>query len=81
MTDRIIKIAGKACNISKDVRISAHTFRHTYAQYQLKNGLDIYTLSRLLGHESVAITQTYLNGLRDEEVLTQAQKTSPLMNL
>ena len=81
MVDRIIKDAGKACDISSDVRVSAHTFRHTYAQYQLKNGLDIYSLARLLGHENIAITQTYLNGMRDEEVLTQAQKTSPLMNL
>ena len=58
-----------------------HTFRHTYAQCQLKNGLDIYSLARLLGHENISITQTYLNGIRDEEVLAQAQKTSPLMNL
>ena len=63
MVDRILKNAGKACDISKDVRVSAHTFRHTYAQYQLKIGLDIYSLSRLLGHESIAITQIYLNGL------------------
>jgi integrase/recombinase XerD len=79
--DRIIKVAGRGCEVSKDIRISAHTFRHTYAQYQLKSGLDIYSLSRLLGHESIAITQTYLNGMRDKEVLSQAQKTSPLMNL
>lgn len=79
--DKVLKEVGKACDISQDVRISAHTFRHTYAQFQLKNGLDIYSLSRLLGHESISITQTYLNGLRDREVLEQAQKTSPLMNL
>ena len=81
MIDHIVKEAGKACGVSEDVRVSAHTFRHTYAQYQLKNGLDIYSLSRLLGHESITITQTYLNGLRDKEVLKQAQNTSPLMNL
>ena len=81
MIDHIIKEAGKACDVSKDVRVSAHTFRHTYAQFQLKSGLDIYSLSRLLGHESISITQTYLNGLRDKEVLQQAQNTSPLMNL
>ena len=81
MVDRIVKDAGKGCNVSKDVRVSAHTFRHTYAQFQLKSGLDIHTLSRLLGHESISITQTYLNGLRDREVLEQAQHTSPLMNL
>lgn len=81
MIDHIVKEAGSACNVSADVRVSAHTFRHTYAQYQLKNGLDIYSLSRLLGHENISITQTYLNGMRDKEVLKQAQNTSPLMNL
>lgn len=81
MIDRIIKQAGKACGVSKDIRVSAHTFRHTYAQYQLKSGLDIYTLSRLLGHESIAITQIYLNGIKDEQVISEAKKTSPLMNL
>lgn len=81
MIDHIVKEAGAACNVSADIRVSAHTFRHTYAQYQLKNGLDIYSLSRLLGHENISITQTYLNGLRDKEVLKQAQNTSPLMNL
>ena len=81
MIDHIVKEAGRACGVSEDIRVSAHTFRHTYAQYQLKNGLDIYSLSRLLGHESISITQTYLNGLRDKEVLKQAQNTSPLMNL
>lgn len=81
MIDNIVKRAGRNCGVSEDIRVSAHTFRHTYAQYQLKNGLDIYSLSRLLGHENIAITQTYLNGMKDKEVLQQAQSTSPLMNL
>ena len=58
-----------------------HTCRHTYAQMQLMNGLDIYSLSRILGHESISVTQTYLNVIRDERVLIQGNKTSPLMNL
>ncbi|MBQ2955649.1 MAG: tyrosine-type recombinase/integrase [Clostridia bacterium] len=29
MIDRIVKDAGRACGVSADVRISAHTFRHT----------------------------------------------------
>lgn len=81
MIDRIVKDAGRACGVSEDIRISAHTFRHTYAQFQLKNGVDLYSLSRLLGHESISITQTYLNGLRDVDVLKQAQDASPLMNI
>ena len=81
MIDKIVKDAGKACDVSSDIRVSAHTFRHTYAQFQLKAGLDLYSLSRLLGHESITITQTYLNGLRDKEILFQAKNTSPLMNI
>jgi integrase/recombinase XerD len=81
MIDRIVKDAGKGCDVSSDIRVSAHTFRHTYAQFQLRAGLDLYSLSRLLGHESITITQTYLNGMRDKEVLRQAQNTSPLMNI
>ena len=81
MIDRIVKDAGKGCDVSSDIRVSAHTFRHTYAQFQLKAGLDLYSLSRLLGHESITITQTYLNGMRDKEILFQAKNTSPLMNI
>jgi len=79
--DKLLKIAGEGCDVSSDIRVSAHTFRHTYAQYQLRAGLDLYSLSRILGHENISITQTYLNGIRDKDVLQQAQKTSPLMNL
>ena len=81
MIDKIVKDAGRACDVSADIRVSAHTFRHTYAQFQLRAGLDLYSLSRLLGHESITITQTYLNGMRDKEILRQAQNTSPLMNI
>lgn len=81
MIDRIVKDAGKGCGVSADVRVSAHTFRHTYAQFQLKAGVDVYSLSRLLGHENISITQTYLNSLRDEEVIQIAKGKSVLMNL
>ncbi len=81
MIDHIVKEAGRECGVSSDIRVSAHTFRHTYAQFQLRSGVDLYSLSRLLGHESITITQTYLNGMRDKEVLEQAKNTSPLMNI
>ncbi|MCI1930791.1 MAG: tyrosine-type recombinase/integrase [Clostridia bacterium] len=81
MVERIVKIAGEGVNVSKDIRCSPHTCRHTYAQMQLMNGLDIYSLSRILGHENISITQIYLNSIRDKEIVTAGVKTSPLMNL
>lgn len=77
----IVKEAAKACDVDSGVRCSPHTCRHTYAQMQLKNGLDIYSLSRLMGHESISITQRYLEGIRNTDVIKAGTKTSPLMNL
>lgn len=39
--------------------ITYHTSRHTYAVMMLELGADIYTLSKLLGHKSIATTQVY----------------------
>ena len=43
-----------------EVRVSAHTFRHTYACAFLEHGGDVYKLSRLMGHTSVQVTERYL---------------------
>ena len=45
------------------VRVSAHTFRHTYATRYLEQGGDIYHLSRLMGHTSVVVTEGYLKAV------------------
>lgn len=79
--DRVIKQAGKVANVRQDIRVSAHTCRHWYAQTQLKNGLDVHSISRVLGHESVNITKIYLQSMNDDEILKLSVKTSPLMNL
>jgi integrase/recombinase XerD len=42
------------------IRVSAHTFRHSFAVASLANGGDVYKLSRLLGHTSVSVTEHYL---------------------
>ena len=63
------------------IRVSPHTCRHFFAQQQEKMGTDLYTISRLLGHENIGITQTYLNSLRDSDVIKIAKQKSVLMNL
>lgn len=78
---KFFKQAASEVGINKQIRISPHTCRHTFAHIQLKNGLDLYSLSRLMGHESVAITQRYLEGIRDDEVLKKGQRCGVLQNL
>lgn len=79
--ERIVRYAGQEANIREEIRCSPHTCRHYFAQTQLKNSLDVYSLSRLLGHENISITKRYLLGLQDADILKMSIKTSPLMNL
>ncbi|MET3846975.1 tyrosine-type recombinase/integrase [Paenibacillus sp. OAE614] len=47
--------------------LTVHSFRHTFAIYGLESGLDIYTLSKFLGHSSVQSTSQYLK-LADDQL-------------
>ncbi len=49
------------------VRVGAHTWRHTMAFNFIAAGGDIFRLSRLLGHSSVAVTQGYLSAFNSRE--------------
>lgn len=75
-----VREAGKRAKI-KDKRVSPHTFRHFYAVKTLESGIDVYSLSRLLGHSDVSTTQRYLQSLTDSQLSHKAQTNSPLMNL
>lgn len=65
---RINKILREHCNnvgVRKEVRCSPHDCRHYFAQKQLKNGIDIYSLSRLMGHFDTQVTSKYLAVLKN----------------
>ena len=79
--ERIVKIAGERANITRDIRISHHTCRHTFSQMMLMNGIDVYSLSSLLGHNDISITRKYLQSLKDSDIVENSIKFSPLMNL
>ncbi|AAN00747.1 TPA: site-specific integrase [Streptococcus agalactiae] len=53
-------VSNSACNklIKKIVgrKVRNHSLRHTYASFLILNGVDIVTISKLLGHESPDIT-------------------------
>jgi integrase len=43
-----------------------HRLRHTYAGDLIRQGIDIYVVSRLMGHSSVRVTEGYYAHLRKE---------------
>jgi site-specific recombinase XerD len=53
----------KFSSLPEDAQVNPHKFRHTFASRFMQKGGDIYTLSRLLGHSSVVITEHYLTTL------------------
>lgn len=79
--ERVVKKCGVAAHVNEQIRCSPHTCRHTFAQMCLKNGIDIYTVSRLLGHENLSITKRYLQSMKDDIVIDMALESSPLMKL
>ncbi len=65
--EQIIRPIGHRARI-KGVRVSPHTFRHTFACMYLLNGGDIYRLARIMGHTSVKVTERYLSAIKSKQV-------------
>lgn len=53
-----------------------HTLRHCYATHTLEAGVDLYTLSRWLGHKHVSTTSRYLHLVRPD--VPDGAKHAPL---
>jgi len=60
----------------KRVKITAHTLRHSFAVASLKNGMDIRTLQKLMGHAKIETTERYLD-IADDDVKQRARQFGP----
>ena len=71
-----IKKYGQQAKI-KDVRVSPHTFRHTFAINYIKNGGSTASLRAVLGHLTIETVEKYLYW-SDSEIVEQNIKYSPV---
>lgn len=56
---RLIRRVARRARLTKTITV--HTLRHSYATHQLEAGLDLLTLQRVLGHQSLKTTAGYVH--------------------
>jgi len=64
--NKVIKKSAKLAGVDKN--ICFHTSRHTFAVNLLAGGMDIYSVSRLLGHTDIKTTQIYLEMMPKKQI-------------
>ena len=63
---RVFEKWGKVTGLNKKYEamgrnLSPHSFRHAFATHCYENGMDLFTLKRLLGHDFLDTTQRYID--------------------
>jgi integrase len=76
VTNKALKLWAKKAKLGKP--ISFHQSRHSFATLSLTSGIDLYTVSKLLGHKNIQATQIYAKVI--DEKKRQAVRMLPTLN-
>jgi integrase/recombinase XerD len=61
-------------------RVNPHAFRYGFAREYLKNGGDLASLARLMGHSDVSVTANYYAIFTQDELQVKHNQFSPMRN-
>jgi integrase/recombinase XerD len=75
----IFKYLGQKMNF-KDIRVSAHTFRHTFCHRLAMSGMSAFAIQKLMRHQNIAVTMRYV-AMWGNELREQNDKYNPLNSL
>jgi len=64
----------------KDVRVSAHTFRHSFCHRLAMSGMSAFAIQKMMRHKNINVTMRYV-AMWGNELKEQNDKHNPLNNL
>ena len=83
-----VQVSGFETNFKRYLRrsnlnenISPHCLRNNFAKRCLMNGMDIFTLSKILGHSSVTVTEEAYLDLNEDDLGKRYQNFSPIQTM
>ncbi len=79
--EQVFDKLGEAAELGETIQVTPHILRHTFARTWLERGGDVYSLSRLMGHSSVKITEIYLEDFKSRQARERHTQFSPLGKL
>ena len=80
--ERVVRLAGQSARVREHIRCSPHTCRHYFAQKLYRNRVDVYTISKLLGHGNLQVTRRYLQSLDSDTFIEElGTEVSPLTGI
>ena len=81
MTENSIKMIFKRLSVKCGIpRLHAHLCRHTFGTNYLRNGGDVFSLQKILGHEDLATVRLYMH-LVEADVVQKHKLYSPIDRL
>ncbi|MCS7231621.1 MAG: tyrosine-type recombinase/integrase [Elusimicrobiota bacterium] len=79
MVDKIFQRLSEKAGI-KNVRCSPHTLRHTFATNFIRNGGDVFSLQKILGHSDISTCMIYVH-MGGKQIQEAMLKFSPVDRL
>ena len=67
-----LKTVAELAGITQD--ISFHVSRHSWADFARRKGMSVYTISKILAHSSLKVTEGYLKGFDSESIDSEFDK-------